>query len=419
MGGREIVLAAWWEYHMNDAVPSGEPDPDDPMYAIRRIQYDNMRRVEREFNVTFSHLVTGDYGGHREAFLAYQVAGNPIADIVLAPGSLLIPALAGGFAHNLMTLSAPGVTFDLHSNQNFVRPAGVVGDSVYTISGNVPRGMGPTLAVNMDLVNALGLPNPITLYENGQWTWAAFMDIMRTAKAQGYFGISGTQGDVLRSLIGSNDGILVDSNFNFAATHPNTIQAFAQIHEMFNEGLWRYDTTDPESPFGDWAFQQHGFVQGADSIFFIEPSWVLNQNSAPFVFAMMPFPLGPANRSGNTHVTGVEDGAMIPIGVANPEHILILIEELQSWAMGNEWMLMEAVEEGLRGRLYTEDDVQRALYVANHTRAIDIGWSIQGGLGWMIYGVMWNLYFGNGDAAELLEAERPERQALLDDLFRN
>jgi len=417
LGGREIRIVSWGTYNMGGSAPYEEPDPEDPNYFIHRMQYDNMRRVEEQFNVTIIHVDGGDYGMHREGFLASQVAGNPDGEIIRAPGSLLIPALAGGHALVLSDITMDGITFDLLSNQSVTNVSAAIGADIYTVRGASPLGMGPMLAVNMDLVNSLGLPNPVALYEAGTWTWEHLMNIMRLASAQGYFGIAGTQGDLTRLLIGSNDGILVDANLNYAANHPNTVAAFDQMATIFQERLWRWNPDDPGDPFGGWARQQHGFVEGADTVFFTEPSWVINLE-APFHFEMIPFPVGPANTSGNTHVVGLAYGVLIPVGTPNPGEILMIIEELHSWAYGNEWMLIEAVAESLRGRLHTEACVQRAIHTANNTRAIDIGWSIEGGLGWLIYALHWDLFHGYSDAAEMLETERAPRQELLDNLFR-
>jgi hypothetical protein len=425
LGNREIRISSFYLNNLYGAARGAaglDPlDPEHAQYQMHRLQYDNLRRVEQQFNVRFTSEQSGDWGGHINGFTAAQAAGVPMAEIVRAPGPLITNGLGSGQLVDMAQLVHPmadqGFTFDFHTEQRFIRPALDLHGMQHVFTGAQPRGLSAMFAVNMDLVNRLGLQDPVALYESGNWNWDTFMDIMRQAKMQGYWGIAGSTGNLAAHFSGANDAVFLDDNFNYAATHPNTVEMFQFVQNIFLEELWRYDETTGMLET-NYAWANNAFFELADAVFFAEPGWRINLADAPFEFRMIPVPLGPSNTTGTTAHTTLMTGFSIPVGVPNPEEILVVLEELFSWNIGNEWMQLDSVEDGLRARLQTEECVQRSIFHANNTVRPELGWStIMREHQWMWYDIAWSLISGYEDAATLMESRRPVYQEHMDNLF--
>jgi ABC-type glycerol-3-phosphate transport system substrate-binding protein len=425
MGGREIRITAGYLNHMDGAARGAvnlePPDPQHPLYHIHRLQYENRRRVEEQFNVTIVAVNSGGWTPHIEGFNAGQAAGQPIGEIVRAPGPIFINAIAGSQLVDLATLVHPmaddGFAYDFHTNNSLIYSRVDLNEHQWSFSSSEPVGSGAMIIVNMDLVTRLGLPDPVALYDDGNWNWDSFLNIMRLAKAQGYWGLAGNTGVIAQHFSGSNDARFVDENFNYAANHPNTVEAFQFLQDMFLEELWKYDmTVGMQQTHYQWAVD--AFFDQGDAVFFAEPGWITSVDRATFNFRVLPMPLGPSNTSGTTAHTVIPSIFVIPVGIPNPEEILIIVEELYSWSIGNEWMLRESVEDGLRDRFQTEECVQRWLYHVNNTVRPELGWSaMMRETAWMWYEINWSLIGGYEDATTLLEMQRAPYQERLDNLF--
>jgi multiple sugar transport system substrate-binding protein len=425
MGGRHIRIASWYFHTFNGAARGaiGHENPLNPesaMYAMELLQYENRKRVEEQFNVTIELLNMG-WSGLIDAFYAGQAAGTPIGEFVHIMDDLLVGSIAGDHLIDIRTLVHPfadqGFAFDFHTDNKFIQPTNITAGRQWSIVTSAPQGLRHMLAVNMDLVRQLGLPNPVELYNNGNWTWDSMLNVMRLAKNQGYFGMSGQTGQVARMLSGANDAVWVDSNFNAAFTHPNTVYIFEWFMQMMDESLWHYDETVGKAGT-NYAWADRAFRELGQSVFSAQGGHLVHIDDIPFDFVVLPMPLGPNNTTGTTAHTPLVHGMSIPVGTERPEELLIIMEELYSWSQGNEWMLEESVLDGLRARLRYEECVQRAFYYGNNTVVADIGWSaIMRGPNWMWYGIIDNMINGLDSATNLLESRRPGVQESMDTLF--
>jgi hypothetical protein len=280
------------------------------------------------------------------------------------------------------------------------------------------------LAVNLDIINSEGLPNPVDLYEAGQWNWDAMLEIMRGATRDtdgdgvfDQFGIAGQPGDIVMHLLGANDGIMVDENFNYGFTHPNSIAALEFVEQIFHESLW-----SPEAggimDTANWTRNFFSGAREANAALFPTRTWALDDAPPAFEFAVVPFPHGPNNTSGNTWLYGIRQGLSVPVGTDwAMEDIIIILDELFQWPGDLPELLFAAGEiEWMRETFLTEADVQRAVR-AGLTMAADVGRDVP-----RYYWILGNFasFFWNRemDVMQAIEYNRGPHQEMLDRRFR-
>ena len=418
---RTITIAAWYNHSLHGAAPVERPDPDEAAdYEMAMMQYNNMREVEERFNVRIEHaqLAGGDYTTFIELFLAQQMAGSPVGDIVLLGGHSTLVAMQGGHLTDLGALNFNGS--DLHGSRTYISATFEQGDSIWQVNTNTGGDIwgALTLGVNMDLVNRLGLEDPIALYNAGDWNWDSFLRIMRTAAAQGYFGISGVINDIGPALVAANDGIMVTADFNYGFDHPNTMEALEFFNTIVDERLWQYDRYGAEPlPEDDWWRSMTCFADG-QSVFFAWLLWVPDMIGGTDInFSVLPVPPGPSNTSGNSWAGGIPQAVVVPAGVENPELVLRVMEALMAWSGEDTWMITEAAMNNVRGVVLTEECAERWVYIAANRRGSDPGFDVS------LYRYIFSpflddIFNGVRTIAEAVEYQRGPRQEMLDNMFR-
>jgi len=273
------------------------------------------------------------------------------------------------------------------------------------------------------IINSDQLPNPIELFEAGDWTWDAMLEIMRAAtrstRGDGVidqFGIAGQPGDIVMHLIGANDGIMVNENFNYGFDHPNTVAALEFAEQIFLEALWAH-----EPPYvmdvSNWDRNFYSGKRDGNAALFPAITWSLDNMKPNFNYGFVPFPTGPNNTTGNTSLGGLQQGLAVPVGTDwDITDILIILEELFSWPGNNPELLYESFfTEWMREVFPTEADVQRAIH-AGRTVASDIGRDVP-----QYYWVTgyFAAYFHNRemDTVQAIEYHRAAHQEMLDRRF--
>jgi hypothetical protein len=418
---RVIRIAAWYEETMGSSARFERPDPaEESDYEMAMQQYNNMRAVEERFNVRIEHVIggAGDYGTFAEDFFAGQLAGDPIGEIVMLPGHVTMTAYLAGHLTDIATLEFPGS--DLFGSRTHITATFEQHGSIWQVSnndgGDVWGAVG--LGVNNELVRRLGLQCPIELYESGQWTWAAMLDIMRTAAAQGYFGISGVINDIGNLILTSNDGTMVTPDMNYGFAQPATMEALEFFSTIVEERLWRYDrygVTPWEED--DWWRSMTGFAEG-DVVFFSTFLWVPDMvGLSDFDFSVLPFPLGPSSTTPNTWAGGLPQRYVIPAGVEDPVLVLQVLEALYAWPGEDRWLVTESVAGGVRGVMLTEEDVQRWVNIAANQRGSDVGFDVHE-YRYVFSNFLEDIFHGTRTIAESVEYNRGPRQEMLDNTFR-
>ncbi|MCL1862827.1 MAG: extracellular solute-binding protein [Defluviitaleaceae bacterium] len=420
-GEKTLVIGAWWDTPIGAIAWGEEPDrATSTNYPVARMMWDNARRVEEVFNVRFEPWVVG-FDDYLPTLFSTVIAGVPAADVVILEGWMQLEAM-GSIIQPWDNANLPNS--DILGAQVFGGPRTQNDAGVWAIYQHGVMAESFGLGINLDLINAEGLPNPIDLFEAGEWTWEAMLDIMRRATRDttgdgviDQFGIAGQPGEIVQHLIAANDGTMVDYNLNYGFSHPNTIVALEFAQQIFGERLW-YAEAGGIMDTGNWNRNFYsGFEDGVAAMF---PSivWAFQNSPPAFNFGFVPFPTGPNNRTGNTWSRGTLQGVCVVVGTSwDVADILILLEELYSWPCDEPELLFEAGGiDWLRDHFLTEEDVQRVVY-AGITSAADIGRDIDGYY-WVLGDFASHFWNNEMDVMQAVEYHRGPRQEMLDQRFR-
>jgi len=418
LGGRTLRIQSWFggAISYTEGLWAEEPDPaTSPNYLAYRMRWDNFHRVLDEFNFTLEEILIGDdYMAHLTASV---LSGAPIAEVVRTGGNHAAIGLLGDLIIPLNNIDLPGS--DLLGPRLFSQPMVEFRGDIWSMNDSRPDLFAFTMGVNLDIIRAIGAPNPVDLYNQGQWTWDAMLDIMRMASADttgdgviDRFGISGQPDNVLVNLIGSNDGMMVNDDLNFAFDHPNTIQAFEFFETIVQEGLFDHDPNVGLT--ADWGRNFWSF-HGGNVAFFNAVVWGLDGVS--FDFAILPWPTGPSNTSGSQGMAGWREGISFVAGADwDPADILTVVEEFYAWSGGDIHLMHEDALNWPRAVFPTEEDVQRTLRVAERSIR-DLGLVVDG-YHHVLNSFAINLFERNATVMELIETYRPPQQEMLDAFFR-
>jgi len=420
--GRTLRIQTWFggAISFTEALHYDEPDPaTSPNYPAYRMRWDNFHRVQEEFNFTLEEvMISSDY--MISSLQASVMAGAPIAELVRLGGGHAISAILGDLIVPISGVNLPGS--DILGAQQFAHPMVEFQGDIWTMNDSRPDMFGMILGVNLDIINAVGAPNPVDLYNAGQWNWEAMLNIMRLATADttgdgtiDRFGLGGHPTYVLRNLIGANDGILVTEDLNFGVDHPNTIEAFEFFDQIFAEGLYATDA-DGNFSAGDWG-ANFWASHGGQIALFNTVIWGLNNGDLPFDFAIVPWPAGPSNTSGATGMSGWREGVGIVIGSDwDSADALTAIEEFYAWSGGDIFMMHEDALNWPRSVFPSEEDVIRVIATADNSLP-DLG-LVVGGYADFLTGFTQHFFDRTALVSELVETIRGPQQELLDNFFR-
>ena len=412
MGGRVIRVGNYWAGYLSSYLFE-EPNPavtED--FEAAMLIWENAQRIRRDWNVEFEEVVFG-YGEVVPMLTASAAAGTPSIDIMHMPGHMVFSAVTGNLIMPLGSIAAP--TSDTLGAQIHSTPGVFFNDNYWSFNTHMYTASGVGVGVNMDLIRSLGLPDPVALYNSGEWNWDNFLYIMRRASdVPGHFGMAGNHGEFIWSLIAANDGMTVDENYNFGMAHPNTIEALEMVDLIFRERLWYYNPVIG-AEIGDWGRNFWSFQDG-NSVFWPAMTW--SSGEIIFDYHIIPWPRGPANTSGGTWFQGWPGGLAIPVGVEDPEAVFMIMEELHAWpGPDGQWRHFQDSVNWPMGVFRHEDDVWRMLQDIGDSGRFDFGLMLR--VGGTAYTDMMNdisIYLFNQYATpiEAVETHRGSRQAMLD-----
>lgn len=419
--GRDIRIICWWQYMPNTTDP--EPDPaTSANYLNARAWWDNQVRVQEAYNVTFTNVSMGR-PDIMEPLMASVMAGDPIAELVMLGDEHMIPAITGNLIMTASQFAAPNS--DMLNSRIFVRPLVEFQNEIWAFGRVELSTQGAGLGINLDLINAIGAPNPVTLWENGQWTWDAMRDIMRMASRDttgdgvfDQFGLGGNIDAVAHQLLATNNARMVNPDtMEYSFDEPNAMEALEFMYEIFSNRWWHYDQHS-YNPMGNWS-RDHGAFWDGNTAMFMTATWVFENGNFPsFEHSVVPWPQGPSG-VGYTSLGGFPQGMTIPQGNSNPQDIFMLYEELQSWARYDMDMMTMGAYDYTRRSWLTEEDVYRVLHhIGNPDRQMFcIGMAIPD-YPWVVNSFVRHFFEGTMTVSQAVEAYRPPSQERIDAIFR-
>jgi len=420
-GGREIRIAGWWAYLLPGTVDDEEPDPATTLdYHVSRLRWDNARRIEQEFNISY-HEVVVPWDDLLPQLTSSVMAGAPIADMYLLPGQGILSAYVGELIMPWTAVDLPGS--DLLGPQTWIAPTVIHEGDIWAAIQNSGESNANVLGVNLDIINAAGAPNPVDLFNQGNWNWDTMLDVMRITTRDtigsglpDQFGISGEWSTIITSLIGANSGNTVTEDIGYGWTQPRVLEVLDFVEIIARERLWYYDRHGDTELF-NWSHNYNSFMNGNSALFMVS-TWQLpaTANDMPFNFAIVPYPAGPSNDDGSTYLTPWRQGWTLPMGIVDPHQVLVVFEELFTWpGMDDPGFLRDENAGWVRGRLMTEEDVQRKMTAGDLART-DIGLTVPE-YNWVIGAFIDAIWNQTGTVAQVAEEQRPVSEERLERFF--
>lgn len=302
-GGLEIVVGTWWDdYDTDTFVPSG---------ALEEAVLDMRRAAEQRYNFRVRELFIAPMIEIQELAAMSIMAGDPYAHVMAFQPMMWGPLHAQGM---FAPLVGPSIDFNDTSQTSWVHN---VVDATRR-NGN-PYGYGYISPVgggiywNLRLFEEAGLDPelPFDLLMAGQWTWDAFMDILRTVNrdttndgvidAVGFAALSEWTVDM---AVASNNAPYVISdpatgNLVNNTNSPEFLEALDFTRNILEEGLM---VLPPDGSEWNWPILQFSEAQVAMTVGFDWMSWELQGMTDTIGF--VPFPMGP-NANNHTFIANM------------------------------------------------------------------------------------------------------------------
>jgi len=369
LGGREIRIAAAWPY-LPFATRGIAPNPATSRnYVLDRALYEQIQLSSMQYNIILTALHI-DHNNIMPTLETSVAAGAPFADMVLLAEEMVLPAITGNLIYAMEEFTTQS---DFFGTEGFPRASSEFMGVHWTIAPHAMEFNGMFLGVNLDIVRSIREENPVSLYENGYWTYQSFMEIMQAAVDAGYYGISGVPSDIISNLVAANNGIFVNPDFTVAYNNPHTLAAFETARNIFAGDFWL-----PNQGYHNFHGNLLAFMDG-QSLFFPLSVWVVREVDIPFPFTVVPFPEGNMGDGSYSFMKGFDMGLAIPRGTPNPADVLTVFESISILAEERDRVY-------IAGSFRTERDATRAMGILREQGKFDISMSIPQ-FHWM-YGIM-------------------------------
>jgi len=319
LGGREIKISHWWDGTPNTDTPEGEK-----AMALQK-------QVEEKYNVKIKYIAQ-DLWETPEKLTSTVMAGEPYADIVFAAHVFPETLIKGGY------VTALDDVMDVKSEtklSDLIIQSGSYGTGkTYGFLAGIPLFDQVGLFYNKRIFQEAGLPTPTELQLAGKWDWDAFVEAATklTVSKSGsgkidQWGLTGSQFELAKHLIHSNDGVILDeATKKVAIDSPNSLEALEMLNKLYNE--YKVILRDEGNSWEDPArFFREGRVAMYPGGLWEIPNRFQNQMVDEYAFVQ--FPKGP---KANDFIMGQTQlhVYMIPRGVQDAKIVYKIWEDLQS-----------------------------------------------------------------------------------------
>lgn len=338
-GGRTIKVGIWWDYYYTSDHKDISDDPGLSNPETAQMKLDNVRRVEKKYNCKIQFVNLG-WDGIKESINTSIMAGTPECDIYLTDLQFGIPAVQNGLAIDLSTLGDDKL--DLFNDHVILKPMEAMGGT-YLFSEQGLHQSGIYLGYNKTMTDSLGLEDPQTLYEKGEWTWDKFREYCKagTQDTNGdgttdVYGFGGVFTDTISGLVLNNGGNLAATETEGLSSKPVT-EVLDLIDQIYNK-----DQSGRPWNVEDWNDNLLAWSSGK-VMFWSAQAWLLKQEAdaavsagaeLPFDYHVVPYPVGPSG-DGTLVSPAAGNWYIIPVGTKEPEKVLQIFEEFINWFGGD------------------------------------------------------------------------------------
>lgn len=235
---------------------------------------------------------------------------------------------------------------------------------------------GSIIAANVDYIRGVGMPDPRTYYENGEWTWDKLKEILplytqRSDNAEDYkYGLLCSPDWFARSMIYSNGtrSFVQDPNGKYVPV-TSTDAGMRALQESWDIAYGELSyTMDQETEVLDY---EEVFPEGNHALVDID-SYQVYSTSKSLVYTMnnlaiLPFPVGPDMPEGVTPscASSVDYATSIPLAVEEPRVSAIILNALYEPFEGYETE-ESMIEYMITNYFSTEQDAQVFIDIAKN-----------------------------------------------------
>lgn len=293
LGGLEIVVANWWQDYRTDTF--------NPATAHDEAVLNHRLAMEERYNFRVVERMVAGWDEYFEMVNTSIVAGDPVGHVVILNPAGFTPLMRQGM---LSPLVGPSIDFNDRSLvpwNNTIIDATSVNGVPYAFQPAYL--MGPGIYWNMRLFEEAGLDPelPFDLLLAGEWTWDAFVEILRANSRDttndgviDIHAMASLGAWTLPGFVSSNMATFVgrepDGTFYNGTTSPEFFEALHFVQTLYNEGLIM---SQPEG--SAWNFFEEEFTNGRVAMttgfmWHSQPHFGHMTDTIGFV----PFPMGPA-----------------------------------------------------------------------------------------------------------------------------
>ncbi|HBQ64730.1 MAG TPA: hypothetical protein DD727_07395 [Clostridiales bacterium] len=293
--------------------------------AYRDLRYDHWREVEQKLNCKIRVKFSGDWNSTPIRMKEEILAGTYTFSLVF-PNALL----ASWVKYGLVTPLNDYVDFDSLEKLRgpLVKAMSSWGDKYYTVNESVPTANLHAIQYNPAIQEREGLPDLVSVYQAGQWTWDKLLEVARLATRDyngdgimDLFGAAYTRADwVANNFLQSNGVPMVeirDGRYISNMDSPAFVRALTFISDMMN--IYKVTTTQANYTNGKAYMFLGGQFNYHTTLFY---------NQSKIKSKSVPTPLGPDNTEGKLVVSMKKYGWYIPSSEKDPKGISYLLVNL-------------------------------------------------------------------------------------------
>jgi|GEM_PF-1820974 len=281
LGGREIVVAAWWD-------PSpGERGTNEAI----DLQYERFDYLEQQYHCKFVFRKTSQADIITRIQTSVE-SGTSVFDAAWVNSSDLPVLAMNNYLYNLSDIKAYDFS-DPKWNQTMIKKGTLV-DKKYGFSWLIEPGINTVMVFNKEMFKKNGWPDLYDLVDKKEWTFDKLREIaqMATDKASGRSGVVGSA-FMFRQYMYSNNAECVSFDEtgkpSFTVDSANAIEGFQHLLDL----KYKYQVIDePES--ATWDYFLTAFKEGKAAMSFTQ-YYLINEQLGDMKddFGVIPPPMGP------------------------------------------------------------------------------------------------------------------------------
>ncbi|MEC0259595.1 ABC transporter substrate-binding protein [Paenibacillus lautus] len=385
LGGREVVVTAWWDIVFGDSPPHQE---------IKA----NIEELQKKHNFTIK-FVTTPYASMKEQATSSALSGEPFADVVRLERRALFPGMVSS-----------GLITPLDEVIDFSGPAGkyidpMIKDHVGTFGGHL-YGFEKTytdfsgIYYNKQMLKDAGIKDLHDYVAEDNWNWETLQEIVGKVTKGDTYGLAGTELAVTTHAVVSNGSNLLDvDKGKEMLSDPRTVEALTFAQELSGKSMITNDQAAIKTLFTQGKILMYVGFQW-------EGEGFINDLGEDLGFVQ--FPVGPKG-DGYKSVSNPPNYWTILKGTENAEEIFYIMAKIWDITPTEEYKGQDRLEKYFAD----EKDIEAAKMmmeppqytVMNHDLFPD----------WNVYQMLTELYAEKLAPATIVETHRQVLQAVLDD----